>query len=78
LSYSGGFGGVGPDPVDDAARPLLVGSDEQVCRDLEALWELGFTNVVFRFGGNDTANEDVLRHIDYVAEKVLPFTRSLS
>ncbi|MFF0499872.1 TIGR03619 family F420-dependent LLM class oxidoreductase [Nocardia aobensis] len=72
LSYSAGFGSVGPDSASSAGRPPLTGPIDDVRRDIDRLIELGFTNIVFRFGSTSASNEHVLRQIELVAEHILP------
>ncbi|MGV0044946.1 TIGR03619 family F420-dependent LLM class oxidoreductase [Mycobacterium colombiense] len=75
LSYSGGFGSVQKDAVDDPARPPLVGGVQQVLEDIDRLRQLGFSNIIFRFGSNQATNDHVLAQIDFVAEHILPAMR---
>lgn len=75
LSYSGIFGEVGPDPVPEQSRPMLVGGIGQVVADLERLRALGVGSVVFRPGGPDTPMPAVTEQLELLARDVLPATR---
>jgi probable F420-dependent oxidoreductase len=75
LSYSGGFGSVGAESVDDSTRSPLIGGVQQVLEDIDRLRQLGFSNIIFRFGANDASNDHVLAQIDFVAEHILPAIR---
>lgn len=72
LSYSGFFGRIGAESVNDATRVPLTGGVEQVLDDIGRLTEIGVRNFVFRLGSPELSNAEVLEQVEVVAAEVLP------
>lgn len=72
LSYSGFFGAITRENVDEATRMTLTGGVDQVVDDIGKLAEIGVSNIVFRLGRSELSNDEVLAELELLAAEVLP------